>query len=152
MEMEPGKLFEYNNGASALLGKIFGVATGKRLCKWAAEKLFGPIGIASYHWNIMPDKEVDRLGWLYLSAHDLARVGLMMLRNSKWKSIVSENCVRQTTTRHVVDTSPDNGESNRGYGYRWTPGNVKAVPFCFFCLWFWWSASHSNSLTRYHHL
>ena len=43
MDAEPGTQFEYNSGASVLLGKIVRQATGKRIDQWAEEKLFGPL-------------------------------------------------------------------------------------------------------------
>ncbi|GAC32341.1 beta-lactamase [Paraglaciecola polaris LMG 21857] len=134
MEREPGKFFEYNDGVSVLLGKIVREATGQRLDKWAEEHLFDPIGIESYYWKITPDGEVDSMGGLYLSAHDLARVGLLMLRNGKWKDkrVVSQSWVRQSTERHVIDRAPDDDESNAGYGYQWwLPNPVTADTVAF---------------------
>ncbi|MGI9327522.1 MAG: serine hydrolase domain-containing protein, partial [Pseudomonadales bacterium] len=90
MDTDPGTSFEYNDGASVLLGKIVGVATGQRLDRWAVQHLFDPIGINEYFWKITPDGEMDSMGGLYLSAHDLARIGLLVLHDGMWadKSVV----------------------------------------------------------------
>lgn len=89
---EPGTRFDYNDGVSVLLGKIVREATGQRLDAWAEERLFRPIGTGEYYWEITPDGEVDSEGGLYLSTHDLARIGYLMLRGGEWDG-------RQTVSR-----------------------------------------------------
>jgi CubicO group peptidase (beta-lactamase class C family) len=62
----PGAMYQYNDGASVLLGKILREATGKRADAWIRETLFEPIGIRNAHWKITPDGEADTEGGLYL--------------------------------------------------------------------------------------
>ncbi len=121
MDADPGTSFEYNDGASVLLGKIIGTATGQRLDEWTEERLFNPIGIENYYWKATPDGEIDSMGGLYLSAHDLARIGLLVLHDGIWgdERVVSEEWVRQSTSPHVADTAPDDDDDNRVYGYQW---------------------------------
>ena len=121
MDTDPGTSFEYNDGASVLLGKIVGVATGQRLDKWTAQHLFDPIGIDEYFWKATPDGEMDSMGGLYLSAHDLARIGLLVLRDGMWaeQRVVSEDWLRLSTLPHVADTSPNDDDGNTGYAFQW---------------------------------
>jgi CubicO group peptidase (beta-lactamase class C family) len=121
MDADPGTVFEYNDGVTVLLGKIVGVATGKRIDQWAEERLFAPIGIDTYYWKITPDGEADSMGGLYLTAHDLARIGYLFLREGIWRDerVLSEGWVRQSITSHVADIAPENHEENTGYGYQW---------------------------------
>ena len=88
---EPGTRFDYNDGVSVLLGRAVRQATGQRLDGWAEERLFSPIGIEESYWKITPGGEVDSEGGLYLSTHDLARIGYLMLRGGEWdgRQIVS---------------------------------------------------------------
>lgn len=79
MDTLPGSQFEYNSGASILIGKIVGVVTGKRIDEWAEEKLFCPLGITGYYWKKTPEGEIDTEGGLYLSSYDLAKIGYLML-------------------------------------------------------------------------
>lgn len=121
MREESGTRWDYNSGVSVLLGKIVGVATGRRVDEWTEERLFRPIGIDEYYWKIAPDGEVDTEGGLYLSAHDLARIGYLFLRGGVWDGtrIVSEDWVRASTAPVVKDILPDNGRPDPGYGYQW---------------------------------
>ena len=121
MREQPGTLFDYNSGVSVSLGKIVRVATGQRIDAYAREKLFEPIGIKEFYWKITPDGEVDTEGGLYLSAHDLARIAYLFLREGKWneKQIVSKAWVRASTSPVVPDVSKRTGRAGIGYGYQW---------------------------------
>ncbi|MDE2875878.1 MAG: serine hydrolase [Gemmatimonadota bacterium] len=118
---DPGTRFDYNDGVSVLLGKIVTDATGQRVDAWAEENLFGPIGIDEYYWKITPMGEVDTEGGLYLAAHDLARIGYLMLREGEWdgRQIVSREWVRASTSPVVADVYPGNNRRDSGYGYQW---------------------------------
>jgi CubicO group peptidase (beta-lactamase class C family) len=115
MATPPGTVFEYNSGASVLLGKIVREATGMRIDKWAEKVLFGPLGIKDYYWKFTPKGEVDTEGGLYLSSHDLARIGYLMLHFGMWdnKRIVSEAWVRASINPEVQFNETS------GYGYQW---------------------------------
>jgi CubicO group peptidase (beta-lactamase class C family) len=121
MDADPGTVWEYNSGASVLLGAILQTATGQRVDRWTEEQLFGPLGIDSYYWKITPSGEVDTEGGLYLSPHDLARIGYLFLRNGMWgdERIVSQEWVEASTSPLVPDILPDNGRPDSGYGYQW---------------------------------
>jgi len=121
MDADPGTVFEYNDGATVLLGKIIRVATGKQVDQWAEERLFTPIGIDTYFWKITPDGEADSMGGLYLTAHDLARIGYLFLRRGLWQGqrVLSEEWIRQSITPHVADIEPENDAENTAYGYQW---------------------------------
>ena len=118
---DPGTRFDYNDGVSVLLGKIVTDATGQRVDAWAEERLFGPIGIDEYYWKLTPMGEVDTEGGLYLSAHDLARIGYLMLREGEWdgRQVVSREWVRASTAPVVADVYPGNNRQDSGYGYQW---------------------------------
>lgn len=115
MDTFPGARFEYNSGASVLLGKIVRETTGKRIDKWAEEKLFAPLGIEDYYWKITPKGEIDTEGGLYLSAHSLAKIGYLMMHDGKWddQQIVSKEWVAQSVKPHV------DFNGTNGYGYQW---------------------------------
>lgn len=121
MDNEPGTVYEYNDGVSVLIGKIARQVTGKRMDQWAKERLFDPIGIKDFYWKITPDGETDTEGGLYLTTHDLARIGYLFLKNGNWdgKQIISEEWVKSSVTPIVKDVSPENDRVDPGYGYQW---------------------------------
>jgi CubicO group peptidase (beta-lactamase class C family) len=121
MDTTPGSRFEYNDGASVLLGKILREATGQRVDEWARERLFAPIGITEFHWKQTPDGETDTEGGLYLSTEDLARIGYLFLRGGEWngRQVVSREWVQASVTPVVADVVPDNDRPDQGYGYQW---------------------------------
>ncbi|MBM1106920.1 serine hydrolase [Aurantibacter crassamenti] len=120
MDTLPGSKFVYNGGGTVLLGKIVRTITGKRIEKWAEEKLFGPLGITDYYWKETPDGEIDTEGGLYLSAEDLAKIGSLFLNKGKWNGnqIVSESWVTTSTSPIVKGVKPNWG-NHTGYGYQW---------------------------------
>ncbi|MDA1264306.1 MAG: serine hydrolase [Planctomycetota bacterium] len=131
MREEPGTVFDYNSGASVLLGKIVRVATGQRIDEYAREKLFAPLGITDFHWKVTPDGEVDTEGGLYLAPHDLARIAQLFLQEGEWQGqrVVSAEWVRASVTPHVADLAPGNPLDDRGYGYQWwVPVHADGVP------------------------
>lgn len=115
MDTIPGTQFVYNSGATVLLGKILRKTTGIRIDEWAEEKLFGPLGIDDYYWKKTPQGEIDTEGGLYLSTHDLAKIGYLMLNNGVWenKRIVSENWVKESMLPRVKLNA------TIAYGYQW---------------------------------
>lgn len=115
MDATPGTVFEYNSGASILLGKIVREATGKRIDKWAEEKLFKPLGITNYYWKKTPTGEIDTEGGLYLTPHDLAKIGYLIMNDGKWdnEQIISNSWIKKSI-------EPNDGFFEQiKYGYQW---------------------------------
>jgi CubicO group peptidase (beta-lactamase class C family) len=130
MDKTPGTVFEYNDGVNFLIGKIIRQATGQRVDEWAKTRLFEPIGIKNFYWKTTPDGETDTQGGLYLSTHDLARIGYLFLREGEWdgKQILSKDWVKASVTPIVEDT----GFGSMGYGYQWwVPGFGEGKPVIF---------------------
>ena len=116
----PGVVFEYNSGASVLLGKIVRIITGQRIDDYAEERLFGPLGIKEYYWKETPGGEMDTEGGLYLSSESLVKIGQLFMNNGRWNDdqIVPEDWVSASTSPVVGDVNPQN-DSSIGYGYQW---------------------------------
>jgi len=116
MAHEPGTVFNYNSGGSQLLSHIFHAATGRDLEEYAAEHLFGPLGIESYFWKRSPAGPVDTEGGLYLKPHDLAKIAYLYLKKGIWQGrpIVTPEWVADSV-------SPKNEVDNSGvkYGLKW---------------------------------
>ncbi|SRR6266436_361913 len=115
MAAEPGKTFVYNSGATILLAQIFKKVTGKNIDDYAAEHLFKPLGMR-YYWKHSPTGLPDAEGGLYLSAHDLAKIGQLFLKDGMWqgKEVVSSAWIKDSVAPHVAVPGGD-----WKYGYQW---------------------------------
>ncbi len=114
MAEEPGKTFVYNSGATQLLSYLIEQVTGKEADDYAKEQLFAPLGI-EYAWKRTPKGLADTEGGLYLRPRDLAKLGLLYLKDGTWegKRILPEGWVKDSTTWHTGT------RGTRGYGYKW---------------------------------
>jgi CubicO group peptidase (beta-lactamase class C family) len=118
MAAEPGRVFVYNSGVTMLLAQILFRATGKDPDAYAADHLFGPLGIESWYWKKTPTGLSDTEGGLYLTARDLAKIGYLYLNDGVWEGrrILPEGWVDDSTSG-AVDASRRGRE--RRYGYQW---------------------------------
>ena len=121
MAADPGTVFVYNSGSTHLLSGIVREATGKTIDEYAEEQLFGPLGIESHHWKKTPRGLPDTEGGLYLKPRDLAKLGLLFLRDGVWEEerLLPEGWVERSITPWVKDIAPANGRRDPGYGYKW---------------------------------
>ena len=113
---EPGTRFEYTNGVSHLLSCIITEVTGVSALDYARERLFSPLGITGSEWR------TDSLGrnWgyssLYLTPHDMAKIGYLFLRGGEWdgEQVVPREWVEEATRKHFhAGTLLDD------YGFQW---------------------------------
>jgi hypothetical protein len=120
-DSDPGVKWAYNSGASHLMSAIILQATGRTTAEYAEERLFGPLGITDYYWKRDPQGLPDTEGGLYLTAEDLARIGLLYLEDGVWEGerLLPEGWVAAATARQVDDIAPNNPNWNWGYGYQW---------------------------------
>lgn len=102
MAEPPGRRWEYNSGASILLGGVLRAATGKAVNDFAREALFIPLGIDDQRWSYgLPEGLMHTGGGLYLRPQSMARIGYLVLRNGRWgrQTIVSPQWLGQSMTR-----------------------------------------------------
>ena len=119
MAEEPGKTFFYNSGATQLLSYLIKKTTGMQADDFAVHYLFQPLGIEKYFWKRTPTGLSDTEGGLYLTPRDLAKIGLLYLRDGVWdgQRILPEGWVTQSTAP-LFSTESD-GMPDRRYGYSW---------------------------------
>jgi CubicO group peptidase (beta-lactamase class C family) len=115
MADDPGAKFVYNSGATELLAQVFKKVTGKNVDDYADEHLFKPLNMR-YYWKRTPSGLPDTEGGLYLSAHDLAKIGQLYLKSGTWngQEIVDESWIKDSVTSHVAVPGGD-----WKYGYKW---------------------------------
>ncbi len=118
MAQEPGAQFNYSSGGTELLAHIFRRATGHDIEEYAAQHLFGPLGIGHWYWKRIPTGLIDTEGGLYLEARDLAKIWQLFLGNGEWKGtrIVSADWVKTSVTPAVRAA---NRAGTPFYGLKW---------------------------------
>jgi CubicO group peptidase (beta-lactamase class C family) len=126
----PGTTFNYNSGISQLLSIILQKRTGIRLDSFASKEIFVPLGINDYNWAINQDGSAKGYAGLYLRPRDLAKFGLLYLKNGIWEDqqLISESWVRESTGKQIL-----RGDiPEMYYGYQWwvhQDGLIAAVGF-----------------------
>jgi CubicO group peptidase (beta-lactamase class C family) len=120
----PGTFWYYNNWDFNALGTIFEQETGEESIYEAfRRRIAEPIGMQDYRPERLRYGYVDYSMHPYygfdLSTRDLARFGLLFLRDGRWNwhRILSPEWVRESTATYS-ETGP-----NSGYGYMWWTGD-----------------------------
>ncbi|MEV6768160.1 serine hydrolase [Nocardia sp. NPDC051030] len=111
-EHEPGIYFEYAQAPLSLLGHVITRATGMPSTEFAQRELFAPLGIERREWRVIDDRAGHPYwaGLALMSAHNLARLGHVLLREGKWDDheLLTTDFVRQLHTP---------APTNPGYGF-----------------------------------
>ena len=117
MVREPGTAFNYNSGATLLLGHVFNKATGIDIEEYAVEHLFTPLGIEHYYWDRTPFGLTDTQEGLYLSSRDLAKVTRLYLQGGRFNEtqVIPKYWINESLNPTFL-TQQNDGE---GYGYLW---------------------------------
>ncbi len=129
LKFTPGTSFSYNSMNSYILGKIVTAITGKSLSEFLDERIFGPLGIKNYFWEIGPEG-VEKGGWgLFLSPESWAKIGWMLLNDGVFEGqrILSEEWCERSTTMHAVAPMVD-GDFNYAYQL-WVGRNSEEILF-----------------------
>ena len=117
MDADPGIKWAYNSGGSHLISGVIKEATGDFIDVYAEKHLFGPLGIDDYHWKKTPKGYPDTEGGLYLEAEQLAKVGLLYLKNGRWEDgqLLPAGWVSDAISVKAPSINPQGW----GYGYQW---------------------------------
>lgn len=121
MALSPGVSFNYSGGATSLLGAALAKAVGRRIDKYAAEKLFEPLGITDVEWlSFAGSPELAAFAGLRLRPRDLAKLGQLVANGGCWsdKRVLPASWIDESTKPRV------NAEGHVAlyYGYHWWLG------------------------------
>jgi CubicO group peptidase (beta-lactamase class C family) len=116
---EPGTHFLYNTPSTYMLGSLVNKVTGMSLLAYLKPRIFMPLGITDYDWEVnKQDKEVA--GWgLRLKPTDVVKLGQLYLQKGKYngKQIISEAWVNMATQKQT-ESQKGNSDWSQGYGYQ----------------------------------
>ena len=129
MAFAPGASFHYNSMNSYILARIVCKLSGRSLTDLLRERLFEPLGIKNYFWEIGPEG-VEKGGWgLYMSSESWCKVGMMMLAGGLYNGhrIISSDWVQECTS---VQAETPGTLGNYNYGYQmWVSRDSDAFLF-----------------------
>ncbi|MGU7784203.1 serine hydrolase domain-containing protein [Burkholderia sp. PU8-34] len=97
----PGAHFDYIDVNPVLVGAAVSAAARAPEDAFARDTLFEPLGMSHYRWTGADQTGAVAGGWgLRLRAVDMAKIGMLLLDNGRWKGrqIVPEAWIRQMTT------------------------------------------------------
>lgn len=116
----PGAHYFYNNWDFNALGTIFRRQTGQDIFKAFEQRIARPLQMQDFRTDRCRYSFVDASrhpAYLFrLSTRDMARFGLLFLRQGRWRDqqLIPREWVRESTYNHSPATRRD-----RGYGYMW---------------------------------
>jgi len=133
----PGEVFLYSTGASHLPSVMLAETVGVPTEVFAAEHLFEPLGITSWHWDGDPQGYPFGGHGLWLRTEDVAKLGLLFLRRGSWggQQVVSLDWSHEAT-RSRFDWNITYGPlEDVGYGYLWW--TARAGGYRVYTAWGW---------------
>lgn len=112
---EPGRRFRYDDGAAHLVSAVLGRLAGRPAARYAAERLFAPLGITGWRWQRDPDGVSCGAAHLHLTADGLATLGALWLHRGRWggAQLVDERFAAEMVAPLTAGGAPE----HRGYGY-----------------------------------
>jgi CubicO group peptidase (beta-lactamase class C family) len=118
----PGTFFWYNNWDFNVAGTVFEQLTGKKIFEEFESRIAEPIGMQDFNadnceYQYEYDKSEHPAYPFRMSCRDLARFGLLYLKNGNWKGkqIIPADWIAESTMALSVDDST----YGTGYGYMW---------------------------------
>ncbi|MET0464771.1 MAG: serine hydrolase, partial [Chitinophagaceae bacterium] len=109
-----GEQWDYFTAGVVLLGDILHKNVPGGLEKYAAIRLFEPMGIKHYKWLYTPQKVANTAGGLGLRSLDLAKYGQLYKNNGDWNG--RQLIPKEWITKSFTNYFPDN-DNLTGYGY-----------------------------------
>ena len=104
-----GTEFHYDSMATHALAMIICRLTGKPLLQYVKERIFDPLHITDFDWELAPDS-VEIGGWgLRLHAESEAKLGQLMLQGGQWngQQLVNEQWIQEMTKCQLVTDAKD---------------------------------------------
>lgn len=101
--LETSRKFQYNSLNTYLLAVLVTRLTGMSLTDFLTKRLFAPMGIADFYWEVSPEG-IEKGGWgLYLKPEDLGKLGQLVMDGGLWKGkqLISAEFISKATQTHV---------------------------------------------------
>jgi len=113
---DPGTQWYYCNAGVHILSGIITEVTGMSALDYAAEKLFGPLGITAYEWSDSPTGISFGYSDLKLRPRDMARFGYLYLNDGQWDG---QQIIPAEFAQASLDNQIETPWTGTSYGYLW---------------------------------
>ncbi|MBO0812353.1 MAG: beta-lactamase family protein [Microlunatus sp.] len=124
LDEPPGSIFCYNNAATFVVGAAVQKVSGQTLVEFLTPRLFRPLGIDSCYWQ--SDSQGRNLGFsgLHLTTESIARFGRLLIDGGRLRDhqLLDPAWLAQATSAQTDNSSQDNPDWRRGYGYQFWMG------------------------------
>lgn len=121
--------FEYSSGTSVILSRIWQNQLGKNSIFWPDRALFEPLGMRSAVFETDASGTFMGSSYLYATAQDWARFGLLLASGGKW---YGNEILPETYYDFMVSPTPKSvtpwGENEYGQGQVWLNGPRGQTP------------------------
>ena len=117
MVSDPGTSFTYNSGLAPLLAAVIRSATGQSMRDFAAEHIYGPMGIEDAWWELALPGGLENGGFGgHMRTIDMAKVGQLFLHDGMWQGtrLLSSSWIRTSTSPYV-----HNAAGSFEFGLHW---------------------------------
>lgn len=117
VEVSPGARFRYVSRNVNLLSRVLFVATGVEADVFASRRLFEPLGIERWDWELRRwEGHPDLAAALKLRPRDLLKLGQLVMDDGIWdgRRVVSARWIRESTRTRLATDMP-----GLSYGYLW---------------------------------
>lgn len=118
---EPGAVYKYLSGNTALLGYCISKATNKPLATYLSEKLWGPLNCEQdAYWSLDKKDGMEKaFCCINSNAKDFARMGKLYMHYGNWdgKQLLDSNYVRCSISPY--NCTEEDCKPNHTYGYAW---------------------------------
>ena len=119
MVHQPGEVWNYNSGGSHVLSAILDKQTPNGTFDYAKTRIFDPLNITNYSWNLDRQGIPNGATLLHLTPRDMAKFGFLYLNNGTWNGtqLIPTSWIAEATAS-LIGVEFDQGHGS-GYGYKW---------------------------------
>lgn len=128
LDTTPGIKFNYNSLSSQVIAEIVSRVSGLPFKQFVEENIFKPLRIDRFIWDEYLNNPAPAWGGISLSTPDMAKIGLLMLSNGKYRNyqVVSAEWVKSSlSVQSVFDAST-------GYGLHWWVEHQPNFPLMYY--------------------
>lgn len=121
----PGKEWRYNSAALNLLFEAIQGTLSIPLDEWAARRLYHPMGITDFEWEVQPNGVAEASARLHLRPRDMLKLGVLLLQNGRWEG---EQVVPSQWIQEMCSVQAEGPAGSYGYGI-W-PRTLNGLSVC----------------------